>query len=587
MQSHHPRLNCLIASVLVGALLGACAVPAAEPAELTQPATTPSQPGGQGAATEAPVGATFAPQGTPPGFPTIVIESVVTDPLVISLLAGLQQRGFPTELQDASRVEQLQDAPGQSYRLGDGWLFVHVYAQAQTAQATAAGLAGSLAQSSFDWVAPPHFFQCDRLIVLYLGYDEAAAGTLSQLCAPPFYTSSFSMSPAPTPTPAIPLSAVPTFAPSTPTPPPSFTGFTAEVDLDVFSGRPNPTWPLSDAQVDAFQQKVAALSTAAAQPYPGRLGYRGLVVILTSKPGGQLPVTWRVWGGVAQITRGTAVAYYADPQQALESWLLQSGQPFLPADLFATVQADMASHPPPSAYPLEIHQTFSTGLTVDEYALAGEPTLDPLNFTTVQSTRADIVARHFKDGGAVPFYNSGFDAQGSYRSTDWRGQTLTAHEIYTNATPGIINVLLGNQLLYTLPIGHGGPLNALQQLLTIDDHWFLEVLQATYGNDPLTQNGTVTTTGEIVEDGIMLNARDGAEQLFGLQLLHGQPFYFYQQAGHIGAVYDRHTLPLGYDSVSHYGCCSYAQLNPQPRANMVSFFAQKGGVWFYVEIGDY
>src|SRR5689334_8221890 len=97
-------VHVLILSLLAGPL-GACATPAADPAEFTE-----------SPATVAPVSPAYAPQGTPLGFPTVVVESVVTDPLVIALRAGLQQRGFPTELQDASRVDLLQDAPGQSYR---------------------------------------------------------------------------------------------------------------------------------------------------------------------------------------------------------------------------------------------------------------------------------------------------------------------------------------------------------------------------------------------------------------------------------------------------------------------------------------
>jgi hypothetical protein len=239
----------LFAHVLLGGLLslalGACAAPAAQPAESTH-----------SAATEAPVSPTFAPQGTPPGFPTVVIDSVVTDPLVIALLAGLRQRGFPAQLEDASRVELLQDAPGQGYAIGNGSLYIHMYADAQAAEARAASLPNAFEHALFDWRAPPHFFQCDRLIVLYVGADEGVVSAISQFCAPPFYTASISVG-----GPAIPT-LVPT-APATPA----------------------------------------------------------------------------------------------------------------------------------SGYPLEIQRTFSTGLTVDEYALAGEPTLGPLNFTPLHLTRADIDAR--------------------------------------------------------------------------------------------------------------------------------------------------------------------------------------------------
>ncbi len=120
---------------------------------------------------------------------------------------------------------------------------------------------------------------------------------------------------------------------------------TAQVELDVFSGLPNPVWTLSDAEAQTFRQMVAALSTTAAQAYPARLGYRALIVILPEASGGE--VIWRVWDDVAQKTSGATTTYYADPDHALESWLLQSGQPHLPADLFTTVQADIAGTPQP------------------------------------------------------------------------------------------------------------------------------------------------------------------------------------------------------------------------------------------------
>ncbi len=132
-----------------------------------------------------------------------------------------------------------------------------------------------------------------------------------------------------------------------PTPTPQLSGFDAQVELDVFSGRPNPTWALSQADINTFQQKLGALPTTAAQPYPDRLGYRGLMVTLTDRASGNRALVWRVSAGVAQIAAGTAHDYYADPDQALESWLLHTGQPYLPADLFATVQAELSRHSQP------------------------------------------------------------------------------------------------------------------------------------------------------------------------------------------------------------------------------------------------
>jgi hypothetical protein len=150
MRQLHTLFFRVTASVLVGGLIGACVIPPAQ-------------------STEAPIEATSDPQGTAPGFPTIVVEQVVTNPRVIALLASLTQRHIVTELLDASRVELLRDAPGQAYRISDGWLHLHVYVAAQAAHTAAAGIRDAMLLPQGDWVAPPHFFQCGPLIALYLG----------------------------------------------------------------------------------------------------------------------------------------------------------------------------------------------------------------------------------------------------------------------------------------------------------------------------------------------------------------------------------------------------------------------------------
>lgn len=50
------------------------------------------------------------------------------------------------------------------------------------------------------------------------------------------------------------------------------------VELDAFSGRPNPAWELDAASSDAVRQLVARLVAASGRPAePPGLGYRGFV----------------------------------------------------------------------------------------------------------------------------------------------------------------------------------------------------------------------------------------------------------------------------------------------------------------------
>ena len=57
-----------------------------------------------------------------------------------------------------------------------------------------------------------------------------------------------------------------------------------KVTLDVFSGRPNPSWELPDHDADSVVERFAARATPAAPPAPPRLGYRGYVVDARSIP---------------------------------------------------------------------------------------------------------------------------------------------------------------------------------------------------------------------------------------------------------------------------------------------------------------
>ena len=77
-----------------------------------------------------------------------------------------------------------------------------------------------------------------------------------------------------------------------------------EVELDVFSGRPNPRWDLdadTEAEVLAILQRDA--HAAASAPAPVGLGYRGFVLRIS---GGTLLSARevRVCQGVASVSEG-------------------------------------------------------------------------------------------------------------------------------------------------------------------------------------------------------------------------------------------------------------------------------------------
>lgn len=109
-----------------------------------------------------------------------------------------------------------------------------------------------------------------------------------------------------------------------------------EIELDIFSGNPNPTWILSEAEATLFRQQLATLSEASPRELSGNLGYRGFIVQLTN---GTEQRIVRVQNGIVQISQDSTDLYYSDQNRSLERWLLDSGRASLRSDLFEMVKS--------------------------------------------------------------------------------------------------------------------------------------------------------------------------------------------------------------------------------------------------------
>jgi hypothetical protein len=112
----------------------------------------------------------------------------------------------------------------------------------------------------------------------------------------------------------------------------------ARVELDIFSGRPNPQWRLSAADAALLEQKLAALPVASPGQLANPLGYRGFIVQL---PQANDKTTVTVQNGMVRTTRAGETAHYQDPGRAVERWLLNTGGPFLDKDLFSLVEREL------------------------------------------------------------------------------------------------------------------------------------------------------------------------------------------------------------------------------------------------------
>jgi len=94
------------------------------------------------------------------------------------------------------------------------------------------------------------------------------------------------------------------------------------VEMDIFSGRPNPSWELAPEQMQELQQKVSALrwQNVPARVFDG-LGYRGLIVRYPDDPASFLKVGF---GLVLRSDDRVTTAY--DEGRAFERWLLATGK---------------------------------------------------------------------------------------------------------------------------------------------------------------------------------------------------------------------------------------------------------------------
>jgi hypothetical protein len=106
-----------------------------------------------------------------------------------SLVDALTKAGITVN--DTGPIEQpFFSEKGTSYEAGKGYLQIFEYTDQAAAAADAAKVKadGTIEGYSPTWVAPPHFYQVGRLIVIYLGDDAADLTALQGLLGDPFAT---------------------------------------------------------------------------------------------------------------------------------------------------------------------------------------------------------------------------------------------------------------------------------------------------------------------------------------------------------------------------------------------------------------
>lgn len=94
------------------------------------------------------------------------------------------------------------------------------------------------------------------------------------------------------------------------------------IEIDVYSGRPNPTFELSEPLRGELARMLRDLPRAKRPPPEGGLGYRGFVVTTTDSAEVGLPPRIRVFDGLVIVESDKTTEAYADRNGA-EAWLKQ------------------------------------------------------------------------------------------------------------------------------------------------------------------------------------------------------------------------------------------------------------------------
>jgi hypothetical protein len=110
-----------------------------------------------------------------------------------------------------------------------------------------------------------------------------------------------------------------------------------QIELDVFSGRPNPTWALSDQEGKEFLAKFKALTASDShKPHYDGLGYRGFKVTEFQDYD---KVT--VLEGIVEARRGEKTYRWRDQEKTLEKYLLKLAKDHVDEGIYKVVESSI------------------------------------------------------------------------------------------------------------------------------------------------------------------------------------------------------------------------------------------------------
>jgi hypothetical protein len=96
------------------------------------------------------------------------------------------------------------------------------------------------------------------------------------------------------------------------------------VILEVFSGRPNPSWTFSADEEQELTRRLQGLPPSAQSPAEGDLGYRGFRIVDNSQPA-RSSTEIIVSKGVVTVRDDRGTRHYTDAN-GIESWLVEQAR---------------------------------------------------------------------------------------------------------------------------------------------------------------------------------------------------------------------------------------------------------------------
>ena len=222
-------------------------------------------------------------------------------------------------------------------------------------------------------------------------------------------------------------------------------------------------------------------------------------------------------------------------------------------------------------------------LTMEIYERITKAPEDDGLFSTTAGPSSEILKtrRPLRDVFSQPFSPPPLNGrQLTSQQTFMQNQSSDGTASFDNVT---VTFKLGDEEVLSVNCGAVSPVDPLRGMWVIGKDWYVEV--AHVENEVTGNVVTTKAAGEIFMNGVSLNEQYGYDETFGFQPLDDKPFYFFSKDGQIGINYAGETYQLGFESISHYACCSGAAFNPKAYLTMVTFFAQRNEVEYYVEMG--